>query len=598
MQFAVFDIEAANWTKYVVGGYYDGNRNLFRHFGKLDAFFKFLETDYLGPQTIFAHFGGIYDFLFLLRHAYSHGYRVGTIIPRGSGILAVEIRIGKRKYTFRDSSALLPFSLRRLTDAFQVETKKGEIDYETIRKITPELLDYLRSDCLGLWQVLDRFYATEFIAEVGPAITIASQAVRVMRGYLDSPLHSISDEVDEFVRRGYFGGRTEIYKPLFTGPGKLHCYDVNSLYPTMMREQEFPNKFKKWTKKMGDSSLGYYEAKVTVPNDTYLPILPVVTGKEKKLLFPTGTFRGTWSSLELRYAEEQGATIERIYSGAEFFNGGYLFRDFVDSVYKIRQTSAKNSVDNYVAKLILNSCYGKLAIRREKENIRSVETLEDFYSGEPWREIRCGKKNIHLVKQKTRLEGFSNVAMGAWVTAAGRIHMHRIMNPIQDSIYYMDTDSIFTTKKLPTSAGLGSLKFEYSVDRACFLLPKTYLVEGDETKIVMKGFDGKKIKHFTFQDFHSTLNGEMGLLKTEGEKRFAKFKTSSRKGKLLIMEERSGKQVRSRYDKRILLKPENNTGLGSSWDSKPVEVKHGTEEKTEKKQRASTRLSSMHGERE
>lgn len=570
MDFAVFDLEAANWTRYVVGGFYDGET--FRHFGKLEGFFQFLKNNYSVPTKIFAHYGGQYDFLFLLRHAYSKGYKVGTIIPRGSGILCVDIRIGARTFNFYDSSALLAFSLRRLTENFNVETKKGEIDYESIDKITPELLEYLKSDCIGLWQVLDRFYKTEIIAEAGPAVTIASQALRVMQTYLKTPLHSLSDEVDGFVRKGYFGGRTEIFRPVFQGIGcqRLRCYDVNSLYPTQMHREEFPNQFRKWTNRMADSALGYYEATVTVPRDTYLPILGTI--HNKKLIFPVGTFRGIWSSLELRYAEEKGGKIIRIHRGAEFKNGGRVFKEFVESIYAIREKTDKQSVDNQVAKLILNSSYGKLAIRRKKENILSVEHEDDFYDFEPWREIKCEKTTIMLVKQETQLKCFSNVAMGAWVTAAGRIHMHRLMEPIQDSIYYMDTDSIFTSKRLLSAAGLGALKREYTVKKACFLLPKTYLVEGkDEKKIVMKGFDSRKIKHFTYDDFYATLNGEMGLLKIAGEKKFAKFKTSAKAGKFLFMKEQGKKEIRSRYDKRILFK-DDNSGREAPWNTRPIEV--------------------------
>lgn len=564
MDFAVFDIEARNWTRYVVGGFYDGEN--FSHFGKLQGFFDFLESNYRIPSRIFCHYGGQYDFLFLLRHAYAHGYKVGTIIPRGSGLLCVDIRVGSRNFIFYDSSALLGFSLRRLTENFDVETKKGEIDYEKIKVITPELLEYLRSDCVGLWEVLHRFYSTKFIQEAGPAVTIASQALKVMQNYLKEPLHSLTDEVDEFVRSGYFGGRTEIFRPVYQGSSwkQLHCFDVNSLYPTQMHREEFPNKFKRWTRRMGDSSLGYYEATVDVPRNTYLPILGAVINK--KLLFPVGKFRGIWSSLELRYAEEQGVKIKKIHKGAEFHNGGRVFKEFVESIYAIRENSEKSSVDNQVAKLILNSSYGKLAIRRKKENIVSISHADDFYDYEPWRELKCGKKNIMLLKKETTLKTFSNVAMGAWVTAAGRIHMHRIMKPIQREIYYMDTDSVFTTKNLSSGAGLGALKHEYSVNRACFLLPKTYLCEGDTKKIVMKGFDSRKIKHFTYEDFYATLNGELGILKIQGEKKFAKFKTASKAGKFLIMKEQGKKEIRSRYDKRTI------TRQGKFWNTKPIEV--------------------------
>jgi len=565
MNFAVFDIEAANWIRYVVGGFYDGEE--FKHFGKLDAFFEFLKNNYSVPSRIFCHYGGQYDFLFLLRHAYKKGYKVGTIIPRGSGLLCFDVKIGARNYSFYDSSALLPFSLKRLTENFNVETKKGEINYSRIRKITPKLLEYLRSDCVGLWQVLEAFYSTEFIQEAGPAVTIASQAMRVMQNYLKKPLHSLTDEVDEFVRRGYFGGRTEIFKPLFQGNKRkqLHCYDVNSLYPAQMQREEFPNQFRKWTKIMGDSKLGFYEATVIVPRDEYLPLLGTV--HNKKLIFPVGKFRGVWSSLELRYAEECGATIQKIHQGAEFRNGGRVFKEFVEEIYKIRVNSPKDSVNNQAAKLVLNASYGKLAIRRLKENIVSLQHEDDFYNYEPWREIKCGKKNVMLMKKETTLKTFSNVAMGAWVTAAGRIHMHRLMKPIQDNIYYMDTDSIFTSKQLPSGEGLGALKHEYSVEKACFLLPKTYLCEGETKKIVMKGFSNRKIQHFTFDDFYATLNGEMGILKIKGEKKFAKFKSATKAGKFLVMTEQGKKQIRARYDKRII------TRQGKHWDTRPIEIK-------------------------
>jgi hypothetical protein len=477
-----------------------------------------------------------------------------------------------------------------LTEAFDVETKKGEIDYDNISKITSELLAYLKSDCIGLWQVLESFYSTDFIAESGAAVTIASQAMRVMQTYLKFPLYSCPERVDRFVRRGYFGGRTEIFRPIFLGDeaNQIYCYDVNSLYPAQMYELEFPNRFKKWTRRMGDSALGFYEATVYVPESTYMPILPVVfrgsgARKDKKLIFPTGMIRGVWSSLELRYAEECGATIQRIHKGAEFRNGGRVFRDFVGSLYKIRCESPKDSVQNYVAKLILNSSYGKLAIRRVKENILSVEHEDDFYNSEPWRNIQCGKTEIQLVKQSTELKGFSNVAMGAWVTAGGRVHMHRLMTPIQDSIYYMDTDSVFTTRKLPSGSGLGELKFEYARKRACFLLPKTYITEDLEgkCKATMKGFDKKKIEKFTFDDFHSTLNGEMGLLKIEGQPKFAKFKTATRKGNLLIMVDQGKKQIRSRYDKRILFKDDDG-GERAPWNTRPIEVQMALKKKTKK----------------
>ena len=169
-------------------------------------------------------------------------YHIGTIIPRGAGLLCFEVstfylakelpedkkekdiigkdRFGKliirdRTITFRDSSAMLPFGLASLTENFGVEHKKKEIDYEKITKVDDELLEYLEYDCWGLYEVIERYFRWDMVRQAGPAFTVASQALRVFRTFIKKDIPSISPRIDEFVRESYFGGRTEIFKPFF-----------------------------------------------------------------------------------------------------------------------------------------------------------------------------------------------------------------------------------------------------------------------------------------------------------------------------------------------------------------------------------------------
>src|SRR5690606_18102344 len=143
----------------------------------------------------------------------------------------------------------------------------------------PVLLEYLRADCVGLYQVLEKYFNWPLIRESGVAYTVASQALRCFRTTLKARLPGCPKAVDPFVRKAYFGGRTEIFRPYFlTKEPAYHdmmengkswskerweeydkhmekCEDVideidaNSLYPSVMRDFEYPTKFKKWTYK-------------------------------------------------------------------------------------------------------------------------------------------------------------------------------------------------------------------------------------------------------------------------------------------------------------------------------------------------------------
>ena len=85
MKFAVCDIETMNWTTFTVLGFYDGENYV--EFRSLKKFFQYLSVEQR-TENIFAHFGGKFDFLFLLKEALRNvDCRVETLVPRGSSIL-------------------------------------------------------------------------------------------------------------------------------------------------------------------------------------------------------------------------------------------------------------------------------------------------------------------------------------------------------------------------------------------------------------------------------------------------------------------------------------------------------------------------------
>lgn len=545
--FGVIDIETMNWTKFIVLGAFDGAE--YKEFRNITSFFKWI-SDGNGPNLYFAHFGGKFDFLFLLENAFrSKLVSVHSILPRGSSLLSIDFEIGARRVTFRDSSALLPFGLKTLTTEFNVKTKKGDWDHAKTKGYSKGLSEYLESDCRGLWEVLQLFYSQELLSGVQPAFTIASQSVEVFRQSLCvSQLESLNGFGEQFTRPAYLGGRTEIFRPLFSGKPHewLYEYDVNSLYPFILKSSDFPCGRPYMVNHLKKDLLGIYEAEVEAPEHLFLPVLGIIF--EGKFVFPVGRFKGKWTSAELHLAISKGYKIIRA-RGIVFPGKARYFENFIDRLYALRLKSKKGSVQDITAKLIMNSLYGRLGLNPEKQKI----SFELKAGVKEFATFKAGRRNIILFTEPTRLTSFRNVAIAAFVTSYARIHLYKLMDGVQDALYYCDTDSIFTTREMPTGSELGALKLEAKHKNAVFLLPKTYSLEGMIRKLKMKGFERKKTENFTHEDFKNYFDGTLKQLKAESPPKFATFKTALRQGKIVAMTKHSTKQIRARYDKRRIV---------------------------------------------
>lgn len=652
--FCVFDIEANYWKDLVVVGHYDGyNFSYYPTMLEYLLAITNLGKDSIMPEDlmIFAHNGGCYDFNFVLQCVVKEEgrkhFKILSVLPRGSSFLSMEIQriyningreVEGPKILFRDSLAMLPFSLKQLTESFKTESAKGEWDHDNdFKKIEdPLLIEYLKDDCIGLHQVLTKYFNWPLIKESGVSYTVASQALKIFRTTLKNRIKGCDISVDSFVRKGYFGGRTEIFKPYFITEDetyfnhellekdpeewdrrislsldKISCYDVNSLYPSVMRDFEFPTTFKKWTFKYDPNSFGFWEAEVEVPEDMYVPplgtlihidsqtkeVTKVSDSSKGKFIFPTGRFTGVWSTIELEYAKSLGVKVIKTGKGAIFENGGYIFKDFINELYELRLKSEKDSVDSFICKLIMNSSYGRFGLNLEREHMVIDEgqcgVSESAYEFETGERIDGKPVIFRFVKEKKRIESFTNVAIAAWVTALARIRMHRQYVTYQKYLYYTDTDSVFVKheKDMPDSKKLGEFKYEYSAMEGCFLLPKTYALAGISglkdkkgmyirSKSVIKGINREAIKmrKVSVKDLVSLLEGDfkrasigpIDPLEFKIKPKFSKIKTAMRKGTFLNVEDETTKKVKAKYDKRVIYEKEDGT-----FDTKPIHIVDG-----------------------
>ncbi|KAF6139227.1 hypothetical protein GIB67_040374 [Kingdonia uniflora] len=113
-------------------------------------------------------------------------------------------------------------------------------------------------------------------------------------------IHIPNRNEDKFFRIAYYGGHADMYKPY----GKnLYYYEVNSLYPFIMKTYPMPCGKPVWNGNMQDVDLfviyGFIQAYINIPKNIDKPFLPI-RDKNGTLLFPNGKFAGVYLSDELR----------------------------------------------------------------------------------------------------------------------------------------------------------------------------------------------------------------------------------------------------------------------------------------------------------
>jgi len=548
---AVFDIEAKDWIKFKIAGHYDGAT--YREFRTVKELVDCLLSRQYRGWNQYAHFGGRYDFLFILDELLDRAAYDIEICDAGSRILFLKIRdTAGHLWKLVDSYSILPASLDSITRAFGVEHKKKKFDIGRAKfdkRDMSIIRDYLKFDCIGLWESLEKFKQWGLNGGV-LSLTLALQALYVFRsGFLSVNIPNLARDKEDFIRAGYFGGRVEIFK--LYGEG-LNYYDVNSLYPAMMLE-DMPVGNPLRTSRFQKGKIGFYKARVDYPLKIYAPNLPVKT--ENKLYFPTGTLPGYYASCELEAAARRGAKI-KIFDGCFFPKQAPIFRDYVKATYRLKKNSEPGSMDYFLSKLLMNSLYGKFGQRRERSTIISSMLLDAADEG-----LRPYLEQFGLyIKESESKANFIIPSIASWITAKARAFLYDGFLDIGERhIYYCDTDSIITDRKLDTGEGLGEWKAEYENFKGVFLQPKMYALKKDKEEVVKaKGYNNP---NFSFSDFEYSLfhNDYKGLVQSrqrltgyrEGLRRFGKALN------LITME----KRFIGRYDKRKILK---------NFDTKPL----------------------------
>lgn len=586
--------------KTIIIGLYDGKEyhkfNCFK--GCIDYIFSKAEK-----SIVYTHNAGKFDYLYYLNECINDFSLEKIIVINGGIVFNIvkdkhltenEKQTGKltgtiQEIRLRDSYRILKGSLKRLCKSFTPQYKKIEMDYDSAYSM-PEIEEYLMYDCISLYEIIkifedelktimknpdysiDRFYT---IASLSFNNLITKYLKGITRNHMSIPL-------EDFIRTSYYGGRVEIYK--FHGYN-LNYYDVNSLYPFVMHNYEYP--IGRYFKSSNPSQialnlekghLGFIDCQILYPYNYYC-LLPVRT-KDKELMFPYGLINGVYSTPEIKYALSQGAKIH--YKKAVFWaDKDKIFKDFVNDFYQLKLNS--KGAKKEIAKIILNSSYGKFAQKREMNVI--VSEREALKNWDKFKEYEClAKGKFYCNKQISYRNRNINPVYASFVTAYARIELYK--NLIINNCFYCDTDSIICSNKmeddLVDSKALGKFKMEVdNIIEGIFISPKMYalkiqdkinkfdddelkyliqsksgIIQGDSIiydQIKCKGVDGEAIAGINFEkmkEISQTKSFSYEKIKLIGF--MQKFnRTAYKSNSSFINFETIAKSLNCKYDRRI-----------------------------------------------
>jgi DNA polymerase type B, organellar and viral len=589
--------------------------------------------------TFYVHNLGGFDGPFILNTLLSANAHLGFEYYKlqynliDNRILKLEIKVEKDIYTKKsgyyrivilDSLKLLDDSLSNLCEAFGLEVVKGNFPHTFVNRDTlnykgntpsieywndlnmdkynqlyskdwdlqKECLKYLDKDLISLYGIIytfNKYVYENYGLQLTNCLTISRLALNIfLKNYLkDSKIPLISQNMYNDIKKAYFGGVSEVYRPYGEN---LYYYDVNSLYP-FVALNPMPGLSCTFTDyiqpvEYNKELFGFYYCEVET-QDNYLGLLPVHNNFE--LIMPNGKWKGWYFSEELNLAHEFGYKI-KVIKGYSFNKELNVFNDYVNDFYKIKSVS-KGAI-RAINKSLLNNMLGRFGINIKKplcdivnkdklnlllqtrEVISTQIIAKDKYLVTYYPSISkylCEFHNLDYIKllneNTTKLEEEfkdASIAVAAAVTSYARVFMSKIKLNILNNgglIYYTDTDSIVTNKPLSDDLigdGLGKFKLEHEVKEGYFISSKTYCLVLKDNSVFIKN-KGLIKKSLTLEDFRNMYKG----LNVVGTKQSASI--NYEKGSVVI---KRNENVQIHYD---AFKKRDKVFQNNRWiDTRPV----------------------------
>lgn len=415
-----------------------------------------------------------------------------------------------RKITFRDSLKKIPFPVRLLPEKFGLEESKGQIDYKKKRslnhKVTKKEYNYIKHDVIIVAKCLYQYINAGF-----KKITIGADALDffIKQNYgtkrnfrFDFPVLPL--EMDADIRQAYKGGFTYL-KPEYKEKiiKNMIVYDVNSLYPDVMYHNVFPydvpiffkGKYKPEKKRP------LYIQHIRCSFDLKKGYLPTIQLKHNLFFNPVEyveTTNGevvdlilTSVDLELFFKHYEVDNLDYI-NGYAFKAKGNIFKDYIDHFMKMKVES-KNEGERTIAKLFLNSLYGKFATNPNMTGKQPV--YSNVYN------------RVMFIQGEEEIKDPIYTPLACFVTAYARKKTIETAQANYDRFVYADTDSLHLKGQtqpdiLVDDKKLGYWKEESRPSLGKFIRSKTYIEKIDgKLNVKCAGMPEEVKKQVTIKNF-------------------------------------------------------------------------------------------------
>ena len=486
----IFRLKMGNCLRHV----YMTTVTFFHKTRAIDLCFDYVETfkRFFNNSIWFAHNGGKFDFPVMLREYFFKKDKNFFISKRGCLSVCnryinvcVLHKEGKFKMIIKDSYAFMQGSLARLAKEVNVRFKKMEdtIDHNEITMENcltyPNIDNYLEYDCLALFELISIYIQrikemTQNKVNVLTSYTAASLSKNIfLKCFYDrnTPvkdlIYSYPDDIDEFVRSAYFGGRVECdYIGNFDvngGPFKSIQYlDFTSHYPACGRDFDLPVGNPKWVtfdnvEKCPKEFFGFLEIWVKSIDFSKKPIFAIHDNKSGLMICPH--FKA-WRKIkvfseEMKYAETYNMYSMKCIRGVEMKRGSPLKRFFNDVFQmKAEYKKQKKLAMAFAAKVTINSGYGFWAMRTKNRQCLIIMRREC----NDWRNILMVMMNegkvidfsivgdYVVIKLLRDIESKCiSVGLAAAITSYARMRLHELQEDVIKAggfPMYCDTDSV------------------------------------------------------------------------------------------------------------------------------------------------------------
>ena len=273
--------------------------------------------------------------------------------------------------------------------------------------------------------------------------------------HFNFPIFTLSDKMDKFIRKDYYGGRCEIFvKPSVEIKGKIYYYDFTSLYPSQM-VGDLPYGEPIW-KEFEDGKLpkdfyGFVRCKVKSLKTNLKPLHACYNNG--KLIFP---FFENQTELVL-FSEEIKVGIKYKLYEYEFLEGihfqkGPIMKNAVEDVFKNKsEASIKGETSKaQMWKIILNSMYGFWGLRTKGRDTVKIHPRGEeppyIEQGKLINQSDVGNYTICRIVDDLQITDF-NVSIASAITSLSRIKLWNLIKDIESKgkhVYMCDTDSVIT----------------------------------------------------------------------------------------------------------------------------------------------------------